>query len=404
MRKRAREIADDIYYNRIKGGTIDPVMTKLVAEELRKAVIKGFGSDFEEINYGTPDYKMLSSLEKNLFHFSAARNYQEVNVLSSLLKKEDGSLKSFKEFRDDAFKAFEAFSTAHLQTEYETAVASAQMAAKWVTFEKNKKVLPLLQYQTVGDSRVRKSHAALDGVIKRVDDPFWELYYPPNGWNCRCDVVQLVGGKETSPDQTKTPDDVPAIFKNNLAKNGQVFPPGHKYWDGVPEAIIKKAEALRNNVYSNAYTSPKTKATIDISNMADTQDFETNQQYAKVLADNGDSVKIRPHIEGVKNPEVALTNDTQIADFKTPKACKKRSIENNLIAAAEQQCDVAVLVLKKEDYNPAEIVRAFNNDLLWANTKQKDAGRLSEVWIIVEQKLIKITREEIKLRTYIGLL
>ncbi|MDD6471780.1 MAG: phage minor head protein, partial [Bacteroidales bacterium] len=48
-----------------------------------------------------------------------------------------------------------------------------------------------LQYRTVRDSHVRPEHAALDGVTLPPSDPFWETYYPPNGWNCRCSAIQV---------------------------------------------------------------------------------------------------------------------------------------------------------------------------------------------------------------------
>ncbi len=41
------------------------------------------------------------------------------------------------------------------------------------------------------DKDTRAEHAALHGVIKRVDSDFWDKYYPPNGWGCRCEVIQL---------------------------------------------------------------------------------------------------------------------------------------------------------------------------------------------------------------------
>jgi SPP1 gp7 family putative phage head morphogenesis protein len=57
------------------------------------------------------------------------------------------------------------------------------------------------QYVTVGDDRVRDEHAEMDGVIFAVDDPRLDEWWPPNGWNCRCQLVSLTDPVEP----TKTP-------------------------------------------------------------------------------------------------------------------------------------------------------------------------------------------------------
>jgi len=45
---------------------------------------------------------------------------------------------------------------------------------------------PYWRYRTMRDAGVRSDHAALDGIILRADDPFWDHYKPPWAWGCRC--------------------------------------------------------------------------------------------------------------------------------------------------------------------------------------------------------------------------
>lgn len=50
---------------------------------------------------------------------------------------------------------------------------------------------PYWRYRTAGDGHVRESHAAMEGRVYRADDPIWDIWYPPNGFQCRCTVVSL---------------------------------------------------------------------------------------------------------------------------------------------------------------------------------------------------------------------
>ena len=50
---------------------------------------------------------------------------------------------------------------------------------------------PYLLYDAVNDSRTRPSHAAMDGYIAHRDDPIWDTWRPPAGYQCRCRVIAL---------------------------------------------------------------------------------------------------------------------------------------------------------------------------------------------------------------------
>ena len=82
-------------------------------------------------------------------------------------------------------------SEAQAENVLRTNAFQAYAAARYRSQMGDTEVFPYLKYVTVGDDRVRDSHARLNGTILRKDDPFWETHYPPWDWGCRCVAVEL---------------------------------------------------------------------------------------------------------------------------------------------------------------------------------------------------------------------
>lgn len=82
-------------------------------------------------------------------------------------------------------------STGYLETIFRTNTQSAYGAGRLrqITNPVVVAARPFVEYRTARDSRVRPSHAALEGVVFRQDDPGWQRFNPPNGYNCRCTCV-----------------------------------------------------------------------------------------------------------------------------------------------------------------------------------------------------------------------
>jgi len=78
-----------------------------------------------------------------------------------------------------------------LRTIYRTNKFSAYQCGRLQRHRARSQSRPFWQYVAVMDSRTRPSHAALNGVVYRADDPIWQSIYPPNGFNCRCRVRTL---------------------------------------------------------------------------------------------------------------------------------------------------------------------------------------------------------------------
>jgi SPP1 gp7 family putative phage head morphogenesis protein len=130
----------------------------------------------------------------------------------------------------------QTYNSQYLRAEYNFANASAEMAAKWEQFAADGDRY-YLQYRTAGDDHVRPEHERLNGVTLPVDDPFWDEYYPPNGWNCRCTVAQVRKSKATPSDPQEarlrgaeaTANDRRGMFRFNPGKEKVTFPKYNPY-------------------------------------------------------------------------------------------------------------------------------------------------------------------------------
>ncbi len=274
------------------------------------AVSSGFGSDIAEVAFDSPDFEMLDKLVQNTFSFSGAKNWQELNDITQAMRDGD-KLIPFSDFMEKVKAINSKYNVDWLRTEYDTAIASAQSAARWTEFEQDADAHPLLKYQTIGDSRVRYSHAILNGVTRPIKDDFWTLYYPPNGWNCRCEAVQA--GR--SEKQTKVPavseNSVPAMFRVNLAQKGLVFPMGHPYYDGIPDGVLDKPTHRAVNKYYSDKAIGWIKNNVKGYDSIDLDNFKTG----KVLISKSSLREIVNHAIG-RDKMIATAIPESLADLK----------------------------------------------------------------------------------------
>ncbi|MYE14516.1 MAG: head morphogenesis protein [Gammaproteobacteria bacterium] len=93
-----------------------------------------------------------------------------------------------------------------LRTIFDTNIRMARAHGRWTRVQRLKGVMPYLRYVAVLDARTRPEHALWHGTVLPVDHPWWKTHFPPNGWHCRCIVVQLSDddleryGYKVSPD------------------------------------------------------------------------------------------------------------------------------------------------------------------------------------------------------------
>lgn len=141
-------------------------------------------------------------LKESNYVFSGFKTFHELNEAFPSLLDADGSRKPFERFLNDVQKVNETYNRWYLKAEYNFAMASAGMAARWKRWwDDEDRDRYLLQYRTVGDKRVRESHRLLHDVTLPITSRFWDEYFPPNGWNCRCTVARVRRGKYPESDE-----------------------------------------------------------------------------------------------------------------------------------------------------------------------------------------------------------
>lgn len=79
----------------------------------------------------------------------------------------------------------------HLETIVRTTTQMAYGVGRRIAQEDASEYLPIWEYSAVGDDRTRPSHRALDGVQYPANHPFWNKYYPPWDFRCRCTVIPI---------------------------------------------------------------------------------------------------------------------------------------------------------------------------------------------------------------------
>ena len=142
---------------------------------------------------------MRKRLERSNYVFSGLKTFHELNEAFPSLLDENGNRKTFERFLNDVRKIDETYNSNYLRAEFNFVQASAEMAAKWERFMQDGDRY-YLQYRTAGDAKVRPTHAEMAGITLPASDPFWDEFYPPNGWGCRCSVVQVRKSKYPATD------------------------------------------------------------------------------------------------------------------------------------------------------------------------------------------------------------
>ena len=223
----------------MKAGTIDHATALLTAKDLMQGIVEGFGDSLLTLDNTSPDYGVLKNLQRNVYQFAGAKNYQTLRALNDLLTDGD-RLRTRGDFMKEARKMLTEWNATWQKTEYDTAVNGAINARKWNDFTRNKDIMPLLQFKIVRDERTCPVCLPFADMVRPMGDPVWNYATPVLHFGDRCTILQLPNEKAQITPEVPPADGIPKMFQVNLAKEQLAYPPKHPYYKGVPKRKLNE--------------------------------------------------------------------------------------------------------------------------------------------------------------------
>ena len=365
-------------------------------------MLQGWNKTPERMKYGSAEHRLIIQMRYNVHVTAAFKNHHNTLEIVRLLFDDQGRIKSFNKFKNDALPVMEKFNKAYLEAEYYTAFGTARMASKWHGFvEKG----GYLKYHTQRDDRVRPQHLALEGTTLPVEDGFWSTYYPPNGWRCRCFVTWA--GTEAD---TVAPRELPELkpgFNENAGKTGNVFTDSLPYFT-VEGQFLEKAEKLfgykppvdpekflANVERFDRYNNDKNFKLDSTDNLTGgfvfrhkgtpKSDLNENIIASRILSKHGNGVAVldASTIPGTKNPDIELNGEK--AEVKTNKTATINAVDRALRRGAKQAGTVVVNVTSS--MSTKELREAIHKRIL--------RSTIERVIVIRNNQVFELEREQI---------
>ena len=165
----------------------------------------------------------------------------QITAVIDSLKESMANGGNFNDWKKQQSQQDLSFPLHRLDNIWRTNLQSQYNAGKWQQFDSVEGELYLM-FDAINDSRVRPSHAAMDGIIREKSDPFWNSHSPSLGYRCRCSLIAVTKSKA---------ERLGGLTKHPLLENGEKAKadkgwdyPKHNRQTGVENAIKYRKEAL----------------------------------------------------------------------------------------------------------------------------------------------------------------
>jgi hypothetical protein len=198
-----------------------------------------------------------------------------------------------------------------LNTEYNTVVRSARMAANWKKFEEKRKIFPNVEFMRSTSLHKRADHEDYVGTILPLGDPWWNTHTPPLDWGCKCWVRQTRGEPTGTPDEGAAKP-VPPVFRNNPGTSAEpLVLTEHPYYTKTApaaraaikaflekEGMVKVVDSLKENAGFEKVKTFKNGGLLQEHTLLDKKksDYTLVKNIGLDFAKAGEKVKLTPQV------------------------------------------------------------------------------------------------------------
>lgn len=380
-------LANDLWNGNVKPEDLDKDIVLKNYATLSSAAETGWGKQY----YSNDKARMMRD---NLIKFAG---YKAYNLMSAIEAGKAGKTK--EEFIEHAKKVVTLHNDRYLKVERNFASAKAAAARDYLRYLEESDIYPYLKLRTMEDGDVRPAHAAMDGLVKKVED--WK-FIPPFEPNCRCRLEQTL-----DPATTDIPEqEFNEQYANNPALSGEVFTSQHNYFNSTPKSIngTIKGNTDKVRIFAPYMQDPKY-SKLKVNQLAHIREVDENITTARTILDSIGEIKgmlIRPHTEahGVSNPEYVINN--VLADAKRIKTVN--GIKDGISKASKQGCKYVVFDLNKHFDKNIPLDTKIIEEILSKKALTKEARKMKGYIFVFGNQAVLINSKVAKTGNFENLL
>lgn len=152
-----------------------------------------------------------------------------------------------------------------LEAIFRTNLQVSNQAGQWQAYQSPaiNEILWGFRYDAVMDDRTRPAHAAFHDTVLPKDDPFWQSFWPPNGWNCRCNAIPIFEPTPISPAPPDAQPDPGFNFNAGEVYRASELSPTPQFPTGPVRRALPRKLATTNTIVEKKPLTEKQQAAVE---------------------------------------------------------------------------------------------------------------------------------------------